>query len=357
MREEVCSKCGFRFPLNSLYEVNQKTYCEPCGNAALAQLQQSNTPVDVRKQVDPSVCSKCGADAGSAEFEKKGAIPYCPQCLELLYHRKFPFWLVGSLVALLMLLTAALLHSHHYFDAARSLYRGERMVKARQYAQAVPLLRPSVEIAPQCDKCVLLYAKAAILSGDPWSASEAVEKHNRGYFSNPNDTLAIEVRQLFERIGPAMGLATSAKAKYDKKDYEGGIRDLQEAKRIYPELGGYFDLAIESAEVGVAFDAKDYDRFVMLEQQAMNRHPKDPSIVAGVASALACKYVTTGDESYKTQALAMLAKAKTLAVTETEQEAYVEYAQRIHYRLDTKIIIDKDEYDRRFRNGGKEAQQ
>jgi tetratricopeptide (TPR) repeat protein len=357
MREEVCSKCGFRFPLNSLYEVNQKNYCEPCGNAALAQLQQSNTPVDVRKKIDPSVCAKCGADADSGELEKKGTIPYCPKCLDLLYHRQFPFWLAGSLFALLILLAAALVHSNRYFAVARDLYRGERMVSARQYDKAAPLLLPSVEIAPQCDKCVLLYAKAAILSGDPWSATLAVKGHNRGYFSNPNDTLAIEVKQLFDRINPALELTLSARLKYSKKDYEGGIKDLQEAKRIYPELGSYLDVAIDSAKANLAFDAKDYDGFLSLEQALMQRYPEDPSIVGGVASALACKYVTTGDENYKTQALAMFARAKTLAVSRSQQEAFAEFSERILFRINSKEIIDTEEYNRRFRNGGKEPLQ
>jgi len=118
MRQEACSKCQVRFPVNSLYEVNQKTCCEQCGDGVCVQLQQDNLPIDVRRKVDPSICVKCGADAGVGEFEVRAGGPHCPACLELLYHRKFPFWLSGSLVAMLMLLAASLMHSSRFFISA-----------------------------------------------------------------------------------------------------------------------------------------------------------------------------------------------------------------------------------------------
>ncbi len=48
----------------------------------------------------------------------------------------------------------------------------------------------------------------------------------------------------------------------------------------------------------------------------------------------------------------MLEKSRQLSQGDKEAEqSYQEYAERIQYRLDTRGIIDKQEYDRRFRSG------
>ena len=46
----------------------------------------------------------------------------------------------------------------------------------------------------------------------------------------------------------------------------------------------------------------------------------------------------------------MLARARTLAQKSADEMAsFTEYAERIQYRLDSREIISKPEYDRRFR--------
>jgi hypothetical protein len=44
-------------------------------------------------------------------------------------------------------------------------------------------------------------------------------------------------------------------------------------------------------------------------------------------------------------------QARTLSLSSPEEAArFDEYAERIPYRLDSRVIIDKDEYHRRFRH-------
>ena len=65
---------------------------------------------------------------------------------------------------------------------------------------------------------------------------------------------------------------------------------------------------------------------------------------------MACKYAVTGDRSWKQQAEAMLEKARQLSQKSPEEmKAYEEYAERTKYRLSSRVIIDKPEYDKRFR--------
>src|SRR5262249_39705639 len=123
---------------------------------------------------------------------------------------------------------------------------------------------------------------------------------------------------------------------------------LMKAKAATPGIEA-IENAVALAEQGVAFDAKDYDTFLAKSQEMSNRHPKDAFAVAGVASAYACKYAVTGSEAFRTQSLALLDKAR--ALSRVDPARFKEYEERIRYRLETREIIDKAEYDKRFPQG------
>jgi hypothetical protein len=58
----------------------------------------------------------------------------------------------------------------------------------------------------------------------------------------------------------------------------------------------------------------------------------------------------TDDPAYQKQSLEMLQKAKQLAQGNPDAEkGFEEYAERIRYRLDSRKIISRQEYDRKFR--------
>jgi hypothetical protein len=73
------------------------------------------------------------------------------------------------------------------------------------------------------------------------------------------------------------------------------------------------DEMIQSAEAGIAYDNKDYDKFLAIAIQKQEKHPDDIFAVAQVASAYACKYAVTGDEQFKQQSLDLLKKSKTMS--------------------------------------------
>jgi hypothetical protein len=116
------------------------------------------------------------------------------------------------------------------------------------------------------------------------------------------------------------------------------------------ELQEAINTLISVAERGDAFNRKDYDAFLAKAKEFEAQHPDEPGAVAQVASALACKYAVTGQESYKTQALEVLDKAKKLAVEDEDKERFKEYEERILHRVKTRKVISKKEYDRRFRS-------
>ena len=354
MRRGTCSECQMSAPIQSFYSFNGQTYCESCVWKASLEATDRGQSGGYTALYDHSVCTRCGADNGETDFPVFGKLALCPACAPQITDWPYPQWLKLSLAFLLLLLLAALVHGRKYFSAGRNMYLAERLVEKHRYAEAVAYLRHTLEVAPESDKAALLMVKAAVLSADLESAQKALQGHNKGYFEHPETSEFREANALWERAVKA-----SEKADQAYKLEEQGGHDaeaahmMREAASMYPEAKN-LELAAEGAEEGVAFDRKDYDSFLAITQKIWKERPVSET-AAAVASALACKYVITGDESYKQQAEEMLAKAQQLAQSDAEaQKRYTEYAERIRYRIDKKDIIDKPEYDRRFR--GDQAQ-
>ncbi len=345
MQTAKCESCGLSAPLGSLYYVGLKLQCENCAKAAA-----SVGEVAVARAVDKTVCSTCDYDNGRSELPLVAELPFCPRCREQLYHRDFPKWLKLGLAALAALLVFALVHGVPYFKAGRSLARGEHLITQQKYESAIPYLTAVVAAAPNCEKCVLLLAKAYLLTGQVNEADAAAMAHNQGRFEKTQ--LLDEVNAIMNRANRAGALAKEATGMAEDNQTAAAVKKLQQAKAIYPEYRGW-DFRIRMYEAGLAFDAKDYDRFVALSEALWKEAP-NANTSAMLASALACKYAVNGDAGYRGRAEEMLEKARTLATTDEMKQSYAEYAERIHYRIESRNIISKAEYDRRFR-GGKEG--
>ncbi len=301
---------------------------------------------------DNSICARCGAYSGDkAGHPIVGQIPLCTNCAPQVPNWPYPAWLKAALVALLLLLVVALVNGRKYFHAGRTMYVGERLVQEGHYAQALPYLQETLRIAPESDKAVLLAAKAALLSGDFDAADKAIQGHNAGHFDDANDRDFREMRAIWDRATGAMEKANQA-GKLAQQDGHAAeaARLMHQAAAIYPESR---DLAItaEAFDESTAFEARDYDGFLAIAEKRWKEYPG--SETAGVvASALACKYAVTGNPAFKQQSEEMLEASRKAAGADPEsQKSFQEYAERIRYRLDTRQIISKSEYDRRFRGG------
>jgi hypothetical protein len=78
--------------------------------------------------------------------------------------------------------------------------------------------------------------------------------------------------------------------------------------------------------------------------------PTDATAVAGVASAYACKYAVTGTKEFRKQALEQLDRASKL-VRPANAAEFRDYVTRIHHRLDTREVITRSEFHRRYPAG------
>jgi hypothetical protein len=302
--------------------------------------------------INKSICARCNTYIGSStDAVQIGSLRFCAACGPLIKDWDYPQWLKMSLAALLLLLVVALAHGRKYFHAGREMYIGERLVTKGRYAEALPHLQETLRIAPASDKAVLLAAKAALLSGDVASAAKALQGHNGGYFEDANKPEFREVDSLWKRASGALEKADQANKleQQDGKEME-AARLMHEAATMYPELPG-LAFAAESFEEGVAFVRKDYDAFLAIAQKQWKEHAIAQT-AAALASALACKFAITGDSSYRQQSEEMLEKARQLAQGNAESlKVLDEFEERNRYRLESRQIISKAEYDRRFRSG------
>jgi hypothetical protein len=352
MGDIKCSECGQVATAANAYQLNGRLYCAKCAKSAIEYAKSSGQTVEIVRYADKSVCSRCNAYVGeSGAHLEVGNLRFCQPCATLVQDWPYPKWLKLSLVGLLLLLGIALIHGQKYFEAGKNLYRGEQLVERHQYAQALPYLTETLKTAPGSDKGALLAAKAALLSGDVETADKALRGHNDGNFEDGSDSQFLEVKALEDRVGKAFADLQKAKKIAEEPGNDAEVaRLIHEAASNYPELP-QMPLMVDSADEGVAFVNKDYDRFLQLAEKDWNML-RTSSTAAALSSALACKYASTGDSPYRQKSEDMLAKAKELSADDKDAAAeFQEYAERIRYRLESRQIIDKWEYDKKFRQG------
>jgi hypothetical protein len=115
-----------------------------------------------------------------------------------------------------------------------------------------------------------------------------------------------------------------------------------------PQMANMFQQVELMSEIGVSFDQHDYDMFLTKSEELANLVPNEPRAIGGVASAYACKFAQTGDPKFRTKALEQLERAKSIP---SNDDDFAEFENRIQFRLQTREIIDRDEFQKRFPNG------
>jgi len=351
MRRVTCSQCGVSGPSQAYFAYSNQIYCRDCADLLKFDTVPGAKPAAL---IDPTICTRCGADNGNNEYARVGALPFCHNCHAFVEANPYPVWLKAGLAALLVLLVIALVHGRRYFSAGRQMYIGEKLVEQGKYSEAVPHLKQTVQIAPGSDKAVLLLAKAALLSGDPDAASDAIRGHSNGQgFEQDSDVQ--EVESLFSRSKAAMDKANKAieLVQQSGKGAEAAAL-MHQAASQYPEMKALNGLML-SFDAGAAYEKKDYDQFVELSERYAKAEPNSPGAAGELSSAYACKFAVTGDPAWKQKAEELLEKSRQLSQGSSDDlKAFEEYAERTRYRLSSRQIIDKAEYDRKFRAGSKQ---
>lgn len=350
MSELTCSACGASTPIKSLYDLNGKAHCAACAQHALEVAKSSGQPTNVSALANKLLCARCNTYLSEgAQSLQSGNLRFCEPCGAMVKDWQYPQWLRLSFAGLLLLLVVALAHGTKYFSAGKSLYIGERLLEEKKYSEALPYLQKTLSVAPNSDKAALLGAKTAILSGRPDIASQALQGHNNGYFEDASDSRFQEVNALWNRTSKALDEIDQANKLEEQEGKEAEAAKLMHAAASdYPQLPD-IALALNSSDGGVAFANKDYDQFLELAEKNWTL-AQSWSTALSVVSALDCKYATTGDTQYRTRSEELFEKARAMASGDQEAlAAFNEFADRHKFRLETRKIISRQEFDRRFR--------
>jgi hypothetical protein len=126
------------------------------------------------------------------------------------------------------------------------------------------------------------------------------------------------------------------------------VKHLIRCRDRLPPNFGVNDL-LAQARCGDAFDRADYDAFLSEARNIAKTNPKSAVACASLASALACKYVTTSNELFHAEALRALDEARHLAGSSRMDMG--DYEQRIRFRLHAREIINAKTFYTRFPNG------
>ena len=302
MKQVACEQCQQSRPMNEMFLVFGRSLCDKCADADLAQRGKQRVPEgSVVRQTDPTICYGCGRDNGSSPLPTlAGGTPVCRDCEQKFRNPSYPGWIKAAFAILLILAVVSCIDNWRFFAAYVEIQRGVRSAHAGDLQAAVGFLDSAHRRVPESKEVAgltSLYRGLYFLSQDK-----------------------------------------SADA----------LPHLLQASQYMPADRTVQDLVLR-AEIGVAFDRKDYDQFLAKAKVVMDRNPKDHGAVASVASAFACKWAVTGDEGFRQEALKHLDQAKRLAGI--ENPAFKEYQGRILYRLDSREIISREEHQRRFPQG------
>jgi hypothetical protein len=298
MRTLTCQACGGEHPMCEMFDVHGRTLCGTCGEQFCSE-QGAAAGEKVWRHSDPTICVNCGADNGDAPYELLMQLPTCGKCIDFYRNRPYPKWVTASFAAIAVLVVVSLAWNWRFFQ-------GHFELRAALAANSLK------EAADQADAAARHVPEAADLQ---------------------------ELAAFFQAL---------LCLQEDKCEQAQAL--LSRCNRLPPSFG-VSDLR-EQATAGAAFARKEYDKFLQVAEAVADRKPNDAVAQAQMASALACLYAVRGDDQLRRRAEAKLQEAKKLGGDAFVASAYEE---RIRHRLQTREIIPRQEFLRRFPNGWKSS--
>jgi hypothetical protein len=291
-----CSQCGRTLPVKETCKTDDRILCADCYEKLTST--QETVASEFIHQVDPTVCGRCGFDNGSAPLPSLANLPMCQPCTDYLRNRPFPSWIKISFAGLIIFVVLAAVWNMRFFLAWEDT-RVAFQFMGQDMGQAAERMRTARSRVPESSDLETLSA----------------------FFDG-----IVYLQQNRSREA----LASLIKCK----------------QKLPPTFG--VDLLILRASADVAFDAKDYDGFVVVAKEMTVKKPDDHFSYAMLASAYACMFAVTSDAAFREQAMAALDRARTMSGGDP---SFNEYEQRILHRLSTQEILTSQEFHKKFPNG------
>ena len=258
----------------------------------------------ISRMVDSTICVHCAADGGAAEWSLLAGLPTCDKCTDFFRHRPFPKWLKVSAAVFLLVAVVAFVHNWRFFIAYVEYLRGLRALEQEHVEAGIDLLDSAAKRLPEIPDLAVL----------------------------PN-------------------LLNAQRLIVDDKNEEALKLLAQSRPQVPDSLRPAYQNAEFSAQMGAAFNRGDYDAFLAAAKSFAEANPTESAAIGSVASAYACKYAKTGDPAFRTKCLEEMERAR--AVAGADNDVFREYESRIQHRLESKEIISREEFVKRFPNGWK----
>lgn len=299
MRYTDCDFCHKKsVPINETLKIDEKNYCHACIENEFPD-ENSLNGKKIEKVFDSTVCSLCDKDNGEIELKKIASHPICDNCEITIKKRTFPLWVKGFLAFILFITLFSFFWNWKYYQAYNNIKESNTYLEKGNYENASKLMADASEKVPEVEELKVLsnfYGGIDLLQKD--KSKEA-------------------------------------------------LTALNKCKGVLPADYG-LDLLISNAKIGVYFDKKDYDSFLLESKNILKVDSTKSNSWAGVASAYACLYAAKNIDSFKVKSLQHLEKALKIDSLSADSK---EYRNRIEHRLYTKQIIRREEFIKKYPKG------
>jgi hypothetical protein len=274
----------------------EQTYCAACAGELKEQPEVSW--VGARQGVDPTVCGWCGRDNGSSPLPSDGVAPVCSDCHERHLRYPLPLWVQLFLVVALAAAAGGMVANARFFRAWTGIRQANREMGLGLFESGATLVAAAAAQVPE---------------------SQDLEALSRFYGG-----MSLVMQNRSAEAAPL----------------------LRQLARERPDDDGTLQLAL-IAESNAAFEAHQYELMYQKATELRAGAPDEDWILLRLASAVACRYAETGVERFRREAEVLIrtVRGRVPAAQSGELE---ESIGRILYRLDSRQIIDRDEYYRRF---------
>ncbi len=298
MRKFICVSCNKETGLNETVKVDGKAYCNDCFEIQFSDRDKLQGSI-VEREIDPTVCANCNKDFGETELNKIATFPVCSECEIAIKKRTFPAWVKAFFIGILVIVVVAFIWNWKFYTAYQNIDKANASFQEGDYAGASLLMKSASEKVPEVEDLKTLagfYNGIDLLAKDKCAEAE------------------IEFENISNKLPPDFNINT-------------------------------FKI---QARLGAAFNNQDYQGFLDASKDYLAMDSTLAYSLTSVASAYACLYASQGKDEYKLSALQYLQRAKQADSTSEEMKSYY---NMVEYRIFTRKIIRREEFNKQFPNG------
>ncbi len=300
MRHVTCSHCNRTdVPVNESLHIDEVVYCHNCVNTTFTEDQLKGRTVV--NEFDPTVCSNCSKDFGDTTLEKVAQYPMCPECTKAIHEKSFPTWVKAFFIGILVVVVFSAVYNWRFVEGYKEIQAGGKAMGMGDYKGALASFEAAARHVPEQKdfEPLIHFCRGVTFLQDDHSAA--------------------------------------------------ALPELEACLEFMPP-GYNASMLITQAQIGAAFDTKDYGLFLQHTKNFLQNDTTQAISWAGVASAYACLYATSKADSLKDRYIAYRTKALSIADSANQNELAV-YINRLDHRIETGDIITAKQFSEKFPNG------